>query len=86
MERFQTQARHRPGSEIIEEREKDHQNRLGPLVNAEQKAKYGINALLFLAQREGNEPVPIPGLPTAKTSPPNFLKAYCWSEKPASWK
>ena len=43
------------------------------------KAKYGINALLFLAQREGNEPVPIHRIADSETSPPNSLRAYCSS-------
>ena len=38
------------------------------------KAKYGINALLFLAQREGNEPVPIPRIADSENIPSKFLE------------
>lgn len=38
------------------------------------KAKYGINALLFLAQREGNEPVPIHRIADSENIPSKFLE------------
>ena len=38
------------------------------------KAKYGINALLFLAQREGEKPVPIRRIAESENIPSKFLE------------